>query len=426
MRARVLIGALLILWPSSGLAFYQAEFDSLTLELRGNVRMNQALGQQAEISGLGPFTPDRSLSSTGAMLRLMADANYGERLAFEFHIYQLLSGSPTSTLAGLADGFGAQEGGRTGALSWRSYHRGGTTAELAVDRLVVRAYVPFGQVAVGRQPINFATTYFFTPNDFFQPFSAQTFFRVYKPGVDAARVDIDLGELSQLTLLGVLGYADADPDDRVEVPAWTASSLLARASTSQWDFEWSGFVGKVQDVVVVGAGLQGEAFEWLGLRVEGHVAVPMTDGLRTRAKVAVGLDHRFESTLHLRLEYFYNGSGRGDPAAYTEVLMDPVARLGTPYLGEHYVALGGSYELTALLSVDAFALVNLTDRSFQVATAFAYSLLDEVDASLVLSMPVGPGLSAQLDRSTGAVGLTFGSELGAYPMALSAELRAFF
>jgi len=422
-----LVAAGLGLLPAPAQAFFQYDGETLQLELRGNARFNQALGRSAAVSGLpDAYTPDRELSASFGMLRLMADATVGEHLAFELHVFQLFSGAPAAGLSGLADGFGAQEAGRTGALSWPWYARGGTRAELAVDRAAVKAYLPFGRLVVGRQPVNFATTYFFTPNDFFQAFSAQTFFRVYKAGVDAARLDVDLGELSQLTVVGVLGYRDLDRDDRIERPGWHESSTLARISATFWDFEWSALGGKAPHAWVAGIGLQGEVLEWLGVRVEGHVAIPQQAELRKRVELAVGLEHRFESSLYLRFEYFYNGSGRSDPDEYGWVLSDPVALNGAPYLGQHYATLGASYELTALLTVDAFGLVNATDGSFQVAAAFAYSLLDDVDLSVVLSLPVGEGITATVREDLSGVDYRLGSELGASPIAVSAEVRAFF
>jgi hypothetical protein len=46
--------------------------------------------------------------------------------------------------------------------------------------------------------------YYFTPNDFFASYAAQTFYRSYKPGVDAARLDWQWSELSQISLMTVV------------------------------------------------------------------------------------------------------------------------------------------------------------------------------------------------------------------------------
>lgn len=420
MKTAVL--ALLVLVPNTAQAFFQYESSELSLELTGNARVNQTIGQLAQIEGLGVLAPARDLAVTAAILRLMADLSWGERLALEVHVYQRVSGGPSLSLAGLADGFGTAEAGRTSALSWQPYQRGGTAAELAVDRAAVKLFLPSARIVIGRQPVNFATTNFFTPNDFFQPFSAQSFFRVYKAGVDAARLDLDVGALSQITVVGVMGYAQ---DDGAR-PSADASALVLRASTSLWDFEWSGMTGKLAGGWFGGIGIQGEVFEWLGVRMEGHIAAPTQEGADSRAELAIGLEHRFESSLFLQLEYFYNGSGKTQAAQYLAVFEDEWANQGAPYLGRHYLAVGAAYELTPLLNINSFALMNLNDRSYQVAGALAYSLLDDVDASLVVSVPVGEGLNASIAPDFSGVDIAWQSEFGTYPVAVSAELRAFF
>ena len=424
-----LVGALATAALSSGTAqaFLQTESDDLSLELRGNLRINQTLGRNPAVDGLSEtLAPDRELSASFGLLRLIGEAYLGDSLALELHVFGAVSAAGASSLSGLADGFGATDAGRAGALSWRPYQRNGTLGEVALDRAAVKLFLPFGQVSVGRQPINLATTYYFTPNDLFQAFSAQTFFRVYKPGVDAARIDVELGELSQLNVFGVLGYADEDPDTRLEAPDGDASSLLLRLNANWGGFEWAALGGKAPFFWMAGVGIQGELWDWLGVRIEGHLALPLQEDLRDRVELAVGLEHRFESSLDVRIEYFYNGSGERDPDGYGRVLEDPVALVGVPYLGRHYAALGASYDLSALWTVDGFGLVNLSDGSFQVATAFAYSLLDDVDLATVVSVPVGSSPSATFTAPPPAVALELGSELGAAPIAVSAELRAFF
>ncbi|HBC56184.1 MAG TPA: hypothetical protein DCZ03_03390, partial [Gammaproteobacteria bacterium] len=65
------------------------------------------------------------------------------------------------------------------------------------------------RVRVGRQAIGLATTFYFSPNDFFAPFAPQTFYRVFRSGVDAVRVTWFTGELSELEWMYVLGYERA-------------------------------------------------------------------------------------------------------------------------------------------------------------------------------------------------------------------------
>jgi hypothetical protein len=411
----------LLLLPATAEAFYAASTATSAIELTGSVRINAGGGRTPEITGVPDRLYDQDFQLSGAILRLILNARLGST-SLEVHAYQIVSGaSGTAFLFAGADGFEFSEGGRFAGLGTRWYQRGGTTAELAFDRLNLR--FDLGQIVftVGRQPINLATTYFFTPNDFFQAFSATTFFRVYKPGVDAVRTEIQIGDFTQLTLLGVVGFdrtpgIEPSAGDRL---SFDASSVLARFATSFLDFEWSVLGGKAPGYFAIGGGLQGELFQWLGVRAEGHYRFG-DDGRPGTVELAGGLEHRFESSLHLRFEQFYHGSGKSNPSAYLEAPIDPNLLTGPLYLGRHYSALGASYEVTPLLNADGVLLFNWTDRSFSISLYAVYSLLDEVEASLAISIPIGP------DPSVSGTSLVLGSELGAQPITALGELRAYF
>lgn len=424
MRLLLLVAALLV--PARGEAFYESYEGDQAYELTGNLRVNAGGGRLPPIGDVPESFYDRDLSLAGGILRLIGNFTFSGTVAVEAHVFQLVSGASTANLLGAgADGFSFSEAGRTAALTWRWYDRDGTRAELAVDRLNLRLDLFPVVLTIGRQPVNLATTYYFTPNDFFQSFSATTFFRVYKPGVDAARAEVQLGEFTQLTLVGVLGY-DREPTEAPSVgdpPSFTASSFVGRFATSLFGFEWSLLGGKVPGYWVAGGGLQGELFEWLGVRAEGHYGVPQGEGRDPRVEVAFGLEHRFESSLYLRLEQFYHGSGADDPADYLAEPIDPNLLTGPLYLGRHYTALGASYELTSLLTVDGVFVFNWVDRSFLLSLYAVYSVLDEVEAALVVSLPVGE--DAHL-VDLGSQTLRLGSEFGTYPISALGELRMYF
>lgn len=420
----LLLAALLV--PARAEAFFESYSGEQIYSLTGNVRINAGGGRLPPVAGVPESFYDRDLALSGGILRLIGDLTFNDEIAVEAHVFQLVSGASTATLFGAgADGFSFSEAGRTAALTWRWYDRDGTRAELAVDRLNVRLDLNPVVLTIGRQPVNLATTYYFTPNDFFQAFSATTFFRVFKPGVDAARGEVQLGEFTQLTLVGVLGYdrpigQEPSPGDP---PSFTASSFLGRIATSLFGFEWSLLGGKVPGYWVAGGGIQGELFEWLGVRAEGHYGVPQGEDREARVEVAFGLEHRFQSSLYLRLEQFYHGSGATDPAEYLLEPIDTNLLTGPLYLARHYTAFGASYELTSLLNVDGVLVFNWIDRSFLLSLYGVYSVLDDVEAALVVSVPVGSD-PALLDLRTQA--LELGSEFGSYPITALGELRMYF
>ena len=158
--------------------------------------------------------------------------------------------------------------------------------------------------------------------------------------------------------------------------------------------------------------MQGELFDRLGVRMEGHVRRDVRG--HRRIEFASGIEHRFESSLDLRAEYYYHGAGAADVAAYTVAAASPSSSGG--YAGRRYMALGGGYEFTPLLTGDAVAIHNIDDRSWLLSMNATYSLADE--AELVLNGAIPAGKRPQ--------GSALKSEFGSYPASLLLEVRAYF
>ncbi|MBI2378638.1 MAG: hypothetical protein HYV07_31870 [Deltaproteobacteria bacterium] len=387
--------ALLTLGLSSPtFAFLELEAPSASFELRGTIRVSEeALQPLFE----GPLAT--STTQSAGSLRLIADVRFLDTLRLEAHGVQSVSGltHSVSMLGELRE---------TDRLELTNLQRDTTHTRIALelDRLSIAfSAAPF-DLTIGRQPINFATAQMFTPNDLFSPFSAQTFYRIYKPGVDAARLDVELAELSSLTVVGVLGYdAFGDPDP-------IRSTGLIRALFPLSIVEVSGFIGRVRDGWIAAAGIQGELFETLGIRGEAQ----LLDGPNGFVfEGALGVERRFESTWFLRAEYLVHGAGAASKDGYVAAA---TRRTGLPYLGRHYSALGAGYELTALAMLDSVLIINWIDPSALVAVYLTYSLLDEAEAALSVSVPLG--------RSPN--GLELESELGTYPLSVSGEVRCYF
>lgn len=393
-----------LLFAQPACAFYSWEDEANSVELRGMV-------QGTALALRNPDAPllydKRSVAGAAGSIRLMLDADVAQRFSFEVHALQ--SYVPTELLTGGSRLAPPPDVERSGSLDWSFDRR---RAHLLFDRLNFQYASPRLNLKVGRQPVNLAATFYFTPNDFFAPFAAQTFFRDYKPGVDAARADIRMAELSQLSLISVLGYrADAGSDNgwsnRYEA---SRNAYLARASAVFGDFELALLGGTVRRDRVAGMDFQGELFEWLGVRGEGHLLWPDSPLIRRQAEVALGVDHRWENSFTIRLEQFYHGAGATSAAAYS------VAPDSGMYLGRLYSAAGAGYEFSPLLTGDATVIYNWTDRSSLVALYALYSLSDE--SVLACSGTMATGRKP--------LGANIRSEFGLYGDSVSIEYRGYF
>jgi len=387
-------------------AFYTHSTDNTHLEADGFLTIGQtALGNSDTPAALTP--EDNTFTNAG--FRLMTQASIGAT-GLEATLARGWASSDTGFTA--ASGFSPE---RSASLGWNdASHR------LAFDRLFLSGDTGRVQYKLGRQPVNLATTFFFSPTDFFAPFAAQSFFREYKPGVDAARADISFGGLSQLSMIAVAGYRpDADSDTGWENGIdGSRTSWLLRLTRGNDLLEWSLLGGKVRRDNVVGGGLQTELFDWLGLRAEALFANPR-DCEDDYAAWTIGLEHRWANSFDLRIEHFRNSEGADDKREYAALLSSTTAlnrAVRLPYLASRYSAIAASYEFTPLITAQALAIYNHTDGSTLYTLYATWSLTDNAEMAFSAGSSTGS-----------AEGFPVGfDEFGVYPDVVAVEVRVYF
>ena len=403
----VCLGAL-FLFPDLGQGFTEWQSEDVSVSLRGFTGLGGSYGRNPEAAILYDSREDILWDLDQ---RLLAVAKYRENARFDLNVLQNVRATPS---LGLGAGTAGAE--RSGLLSWQQHASGNSEASLSVDTAALHYVQGNTEWSVGRQPVNLATTMYFSPNDFFAPFAAQTFYRAYKPGVDSGRAEIRLGNLAQLSLIGVLGYSpesatDADWRNR---PDWSRNSLLARVAVNRSDWEWALLGGTVRDHRITGGSAQGELYDWLGIRVEGHYAAPEQDGLSGGAEVSAGIEHRFGSSLELRVEQFHHGQGYSSTEGLDQALI--AGTLAEGYTGRDYTAFGASYEFSPLLTGQALLLANWSDHSQLLSLNGVYSLSNEAELAVTLSLPRGD--HAEHD--------SLGSEFGNTPATLACAFRIYY
>ncbi|MFV1983647.1 MAG: hypothetical protein ACC657_08935 [Thiohalomonadales bacterium] len=389
------------------IAFYEKQKDNNFIDARGLIRAN---ANALKYPNDSPLYQNTTESGVAAFARLMIDGGFNQNWGVEFNAYQTYipegiqiaqsnSGIPTST--------------ERSAILEKSFSNS-DYVRLAVDRLAIRWTDKRMNLIVGRQAINLATTFYFTPNDFFAPFAAQTFYRVFKQGVDALRIQYGISELSQLSYMGVLGYAE----DLNSVTGWEDSpdssrtSHLIRWSDVFHNFEAILLLGDIVDKNVIGGAIQGELISGIGMRVEGHYGNPQKNDTEDYTQVSVGFEYQWQNNSELRLELFYNGLGANDVSQYQLIQ----STSNVQYFARRYTALGGSYNITPLLTGQAVIISNLDDQSHLLSLYTVYSLSNESEITLSLNIPFGEAPD----------GLVFKSEFGTYPKSISLEFRQYF
>jgi len=412
LRLSILIFSLILLFlsfPFQGRAFYEWQGETGYFELRGMVRGFAITHEYPENEF---FYEDRSVSGGAAIARILMQGQAGQYLGFEVNAYQTYI--PASLSSSQSSQGTPLDVERSSSLEWS--FSDDDYVHLAIDRLnVFYAHDRF-ELIVGRQPINLATTFYFTPNDFFAPFAAQTFYRVYKPGVDAVRTQVQLGSFSQLSLINVFGYEQAPNSDT----GWSKGSendrvsYIGKISTVFNDFEYALLAGVVRETNVIGGSLQGELFQWIGVRAEGHITDPDDPQQDSFSELSFGIEHRWENSLDIRFEQFYNGSGFDSINDYAEALTATESE--STYLGRNYSALGIGYELTPLLNAQMLVMANLMDHSYLLSFNSVYSLSDEAELAFNFGIPIGKKPE----------GVEIESEFGLYPSTVNIEVRYYF
>jgi len=357
-----------------------------------------------------PLEPPPDDGITAGVLRLLLDGDLPWKINYEANFYFELSRGPTRLGANTfltAASFTTPY--RTPYLAWSFWTDGSVTGQMAVDRL--RFTKSFGPVdiSIGRFPINHSVTFLFTPNDFFAPFSATTLNKQYKPGVDAVRVNVGLGQLSDLEVLGVLG---SDPSGAA---AWSRSALTARLETVLLGFHGSIIGGKIAERWILGGTIQGD-IKGIGLRAEGNFGMPDKNGDGhidgpLYGQVAVRVEHSWPwHNVTVGGEYAYFSDGAADPAGYLAraALFFPDE---LPYLGRHYAGVNGGIDLIPILNLGVVGLVNAADGSGITTLSLTYNASNEVDLSL--GMLAGWGYRP---RQAADGSIVVRSEFGATPI----------
>lgn len=274
------------------------------------------------------------------------------------------------------------------------------------DRLMLRGEVENVTWTLGRQPITFGKTLFFTPLDLVNPFNPTVIDQEYKPGVDAARVDTYFGMATQITAVGA--YAGSWDLDGTVLAAYGQSTF------GVWDI--GPFVGVIRSDLVLGMATAGSVGP-VGLRGEGTWTLPPEDRNEDAfVRVAVGADYRPTTTTTLSTELYLQSNGESEPSEYlTQALGDRYARGELWLLGRSYAALSVAQEIIPIVNANLALIGNLEDASLMLLPGVSWSVGDNSEVSAGAYFGVG-------ERPD----VTVESEFGLVPATGYMQMRAYF
>ncbi len=233
---------------------------------------------------------------------------------------------------------------------------------------------PLGDFRLGRQQVNWAQTWLWSPIDQINPVSPLQLEPDERPGVDALLWDASDLASGRLSI--------------VHVPAHDAS---AQTTAVRWlrtlnQADFSLMAGKFRSDTRLGLGTVW-ARRGTGVRLETVWASPENGNSYWQS--VINLNRAFASGFNVALEYFSNGNPEAAP------LLLPAPATTLRYAGRHYLGLLLWQDVTAFWRYRVTILRNLSDRSWVVYPRVTVTLPGQMETyvSLGLQRPDGPGRS---------------------------------
>jgi hypothetical protein len=269
------------------------------------------------------------------------------------------------------------------------------------DRLNVQLRTDAFELVMGRQAVTWGVNYFWPALDLFAPFAPNRIDRDYKPGVDALRLIVPVGQYSEVQVIGA-SLGPAPSHDRAVGALLRLNLGPADLGFMGGDFHRDKVAGTFISANVRGTGLRAEV-SWT------QSGDPL-DQYRRRGvfwRGSLGVDRQLSPSLNLTAELACNEYGTDDPRDYALILSaDRLARGEVNGLGRVHTGVSLGWKFHPLGTLSNAALFNWDDSSMLWIPSVTWSLANSAD--LLVGAELGFG------RAPAPTGL-IRSEYGSYP-----------
>lgn len=430
-RARCALAAALVVtaWAPSAHAIVVTEdpLEGSSLNIGGTARSFNYVMHGGPL--VGPLVPPDSNPTAISLLSLRPKLEWQTGESFRLVLQDQLNTTTSSNPLDSSGGPLALGQGRRAPLWLPLQEDVATTSRLTIQNRVDWVYGRFKTgdttLTIGRQPVTFGRGVLFTPVDLLAPFSPIQIDTEFKPGVDAARMDVSLSESATFILVGVAGRTTGDKGFEMTADG---SAVMPRMELSFGTTRFGGMAGYIRRDTVGGLDFFFDLGHGADIHGEGTVTAATVQerkahGRPVFARAVAGSNFTFSQNLHGTLEAYYNGSGSLKPEDYIADFAGPRFATGETYnVGMYYGGLFLDWQIHTLLHLNGATLVNLTDPSALLAPTLRYSVAP--NTLLIAGAFVPFGLNARTDPAAGLV--TARSEFGLYPYLYHADLKLYF
>lgn len=432
LRPRLAVAAALVavLSPLEARAIVVTEdpLEDKSLNIGGTARSFNYLMHGGPL--VGPLAPPDANPTTVSILSLRPRLEWQSGESFRLVLHDQLTMTTSSSPLDAGGGPLALGQGRQAPLLFPLQQEISESPRLDLRNRVDWAYVRLKTgdttLTLGRQPISVGRAVLFTPVDLLAPFSPIQIDTEFKPGVDAIRSDVVLGDNATFTLLGVAGRTDGRNNGlEITKDGW---AIVPRMELSFDKARFGGMAGYVRNDTVGGVDFFLDAGHGIDVHGEATATVATAASRRAHgnavfARAVVGSSFALSSSLHGTIEAYYNGAGSLSPSTYLTDLAGPRFATGETYnVGVYYGGAAFDWQVHALLHVTGATLVNVTDPSVLVAPLVRYSVAANTQLIAGAFVPLGRGL--RTDAAAGTV--TARSEFGLYPYLYHVDLKLYF
>ncbi|SMO51881.1 hypothetical protein [Fodinibius sediminis] len=263
-------------------------------------------------------------------------------------------------------------------LSWVPIHTSRTLLHTQIDRMHLTYQDGDYEAALGRQRLNWAKTFVWSPNDLFNNFAYLDFDYEERPGTDALSFQYSWDFASSIHI--AFQFADRSKD--------LVAAIMLREHWQTYD--WQFIAGQYHNQLALGGGWAGYIGD-AGFKGEIAYFQPEAPLFRTagRFSATTAFDYMLSNGLYLQAELLYNGGHDTTSDPFSSLVRPPSA--DNLFIARSGIFLNGSYQLHPLVS-GSMGVISSVDKSlFIFLPQLTFSIAEDLDF-LILSQLLKGGL----------------------------------
>lgn len=248
---------------------------------------------------------------------------------------------------------------------------------LEADRFSLNFNFDKLQIDLGRQRIAWGTSWVWNITDLFNPLSILDFDYEERPAVDGIRLQYFSSVFTKID------FAHRFAKDKEQTTA-------IQFYLNKYEYDFYFLIGYHTTRPMIGFSWSGDIYD-AGFRGEILAAAPPSkikstvfnlfkDEKRVQLSAVLSLDYSFSNSLYLHSEILFNNIGKKENIQLFTIDSRKIGLLSPSIIELFYQA---GYNLSPLTRVDLITLHNPIDKSFAILPTFSYSLMENLDLSII-------------------------------------------